>query len=452
MLKILQTRSARQVGFLLLMASVFIAPSSAAPPALKTLHNFTGTSDGAFPEAGLVLGSGGALYGTTSGGAFGWGGVFELLPSKTGTWSDVTLYSFTGGADGAIPTSDLIIGPSNVLYGTTSYGGTWGYGTVFQLSPGAGGAWTEKVLYSFKGGADGANPAAGLVLASSTGVLYGTTYNGGAAGFGTVFQLGPAAPGVWTEKILYSFIGGNDGANPLADLVIGPGTTLYGATEQGGTVTSQTGCTTPPCTFTNWGVVFQVAPKGGGNWAESVLYTFSGGADGGTPESALILGANNVLYGNTFWGGSPAVCPVGGYPQGCGVVYSLVPPTGGGAWTENVLHTFTGVSPDGAHPYRNMAINTSGTLFGTTYAGGLPNNFCFPASYSGCGTIFSLKPPAAPGGTWTKSNITTFNGTTGGAPNGVILGTSATLYGTTVMGGSSNGSGTVFSMAIGTTK
>jgi len=453
MLKILQTSTTgRQVGFLLL-ALVLVLPCGAAPPTLKTLYNFTGTGDGGTPMAGLVLGSGGGLFGTTSyGGTHGWGSVFELIPKTGGGWTEATLYSFTGAGDGAIPLADLTIGKSNVVYGTTEYGGTYGFGTVFALLPAAGGAWTEKVLYSFKGGTDGANPVAGLALASTTGVLYGTTYNGGTAGLGTIFQAAPSQGGTWSEKVLYSFQGGTDGANPVSDLVIGANTTLYGTTSQGGSVTIQAG-TGPcppnsqntPCVYANWGTVFQLTTKGGGTWTEALLYTFLGLSDGGTPESKLIIGAGNVLYGGTFWGGSPTVCPVGGYPQGCGTVYSLTPPTGGGSWTQAVLHTFTGVSPDGSHPYGNLTVSTAGIIYGTTLTGGLQDDFCFDQSYNGCGTIFSMKPPTAPGGTWTKSNVTVFNGTNGGAPNGIILGSTGTLYGTTSVGGSAGGFGTVFS-------
>lgn len=441
MLRILQTTTAApRLGLILLLALAVLTPAPAATT-LRTLYSFTGVVDGAFPEAGVVLGSGGTLFGTTSGGAFGWGGVYELVPNGTGGWNEVTLYSFTGtNGDGAVPMADLRIGKNSVLYGTTFYGGAYGYGTVFQLAPGTGGTWTERVLYNFKGGNDGANPAAGLALASTTGVLYGTTYNGGTSGLGTVFQLAPGAGGIWSERVLHSFLGGSDGANPVSDLVIGSGSILFGTTSQGGSVTNSSG------TFTNWGVVFQVAPQGGGVWSETVLYTFSGGSDGGSPESALIIGANKVLYGSTFWGGSPTVCPVGGYPQGCGTIFQLVPPSGSGTWTETVLHTFTGVTPDGSHPYKNLALNVSGVLFGTTYAGGAQTNYCFPQSYTGCGTIFSVKPPATPGGSWTKSNVAVFQGSNGGAPNGLLLGPGGTFYGTTVLGGSSNGTGTVFSL------
>lgn len=444
MLKILLSKAvASQLGILLLSLGIIPLCTAANAPSvttytLTTLYSFTDLADGSFPESGLVLGSGGSLFGTASSGGSGWGSVFELTPNKTGTWTETTLYNFTGGADGGNPLSELIIGKNNVLYGTTYAGGAHNFGTVFQLAPGAGGVWTPKVLYSFAGGTDGAYPEAGLTLISS-GALYGTTYGGGSSGLGTVFVLIPSLTG-WTEKQLYSFKGGVDGANPLADLVIGTGGVLFGTTSQGGSVSNSNG------TFANWGTVFELTPAGGGTWTESVIYTFTGGSDGGTPESPVILGLGGVLYGSTFWGGATLGCPEGGYPQGCGVVYQLAPPSGGGTtWTQTVLHTMTGHSPDGAHPYRNMILNSGGTLFGTTYSGGANINVCFPDSYTGCGTAFVLRPPKTQGGTWTKANVAVFPGTPdGGIPNGLILGTGGVMFGTTAIGGNAGGYGTVF--------
>jgi uncharacterized repeat protein (TIGR03803 family) len=418
---------------------------AANTPVLTTLHNFEGV-DGGAPSAGLLLASTGALYGTTwAGGTSGWGTIFELIPPGTGgTWTEKTLHNFTGGSDGANPMSNLVINSSGVLYGTTYAGGSAGYGTVFALQPVSGGGWNLKVLHNFSGGtSDGANPAAGLVT-NSKGVLYGTTYSGGSSGNGTVFEMVPGSGGVWTETVLYHFKGGTDGANPLAALVLASSGALYGTTYQGGSVTTTCGTTT--CTYTNWGTVFQLAP-GASGWTENVLYTFTGGRDGGAPESALIIGPRDVLYGSTFWGGTPTPCGLGGYPQGCGTIFQLTPPSAsGGSWTQSVLHTFTGQSGDGAHPYRNMAL-ASGKLFGTTFSGGVSDDVCFPASYRGCGTIFSLQPPSSSGGAWTKTNLMIFNGSDGGGPNGALM-NKGTLFGTTITGGGHGGYGTVFAMTL----
>jgi len=431
-----------RLGMLLLTIAVILLPCKGATPTLSTLYNFTDLSDGGFPEAGLAMNANGALFGTTStGGQFGWGTVFELEPTKTGGWIEKTIYSFTGGMDGANPISDLAVGTNNVLYGTTYYGGVYDSGTVFQLAPVAGGGWSQKVLYSFGStSGDGANPAAGLVLGSA-GALYGTTYGGGTTGMGTVFVLVPSGGG-WTEKILWTFLGGTDGANPLTDLALGSNGAIFGTTAQGGSVTNANG------TYEDGGTIFELTNSISSVWSESVLYTFTGGSDGGYPASALIIGPNGTLYGSTFWGGTPAACAVGDYPKGCGVIYQLAPPTGGPtSWTQTVLHTFTGHSPDGSHPYRNMALNAGGVLFGTTYSGGANVNVCYSNSFAGCGTIFTVKPPKVSGGAWTKLNLTVFPGSPGsGTPSGVIMSKGGILYGTTIVGGTQGGYGTVFKM------
>lgn len=452
MLKILQTSTSGGRLALLLLAVAVVLPCEAGTATLSTLYNFTDLSDGSFPEAGLVLSSSGVLYGTTSSGGSGWGTVFELIPGSGGaSWTEKTLYEFTGGVDGANPVADLIIGKNNILYGTTYYGGAHGYGTAFQLSQVTGGAWQEKVLYSFAGGNDGAYPAAGLTYLAKNGVLYGSTYGGGSANLGTVFELIPSQSG-WTEQVLHTFVGGTDGANPVSDLALASNNSLFGTTSQGGqyVVTNQPPtCTqTAPCTVDAQGIAFELTPMGGGVFNESILYTFTGGTDGGSPESALIIGANNnVLYGTTFWGGIGTACPIGEYPQGCGTIYELTTTGSGQPWTETLLYSFSGHNPDGAHPYGNMGLNASGDLFGTTSSGGANVDTCNSDAYNGCGSIFEVKPPAQQGGKWTKSNLTVFPGSPGGGtPNGLIIAKGGTMYGTTYVGGNSGGYGTVFQM------
>jgi uncharacterized repeat protein (TIGR03803 family) len=218
---------------------------------LTVLQAFSTDSAGGYPYAGLVLGKKGRLYGTTYGGGTSPGGtVFELKPPAAvgGAWTGTVLHSFGGN-----PYAGLVIGKNDALYGTTYGGG--GQGSVFQLTPPAKitGAWTETVLHSFAGN-DGAAPAAGLVIGTD-GSLYGTTQYGGTSNFGTVFQLTPPTKvgDAWSETVLHSFAGGSDGANPVAGLVIGPNGALYGTTSFGGVpYTCGLG---PGC-----GTVFEVIP------------------------------------------------------------------------------------------------------------------------------------------------------------------------------------------------
>jgi len=271
--------------------------------------------DGGSPTA-LIADGHGSFYGTTGGGGtdnsgFGFGTVFKLTPPLKGqtTWTETVLYRFAGASDGSRP-NGLII-HNNVLYGTTNQGGTGrGFGTVFKLTPtNDQTTWTETVLYRFTGGSDGANPMAGLI-ADNTGALYGTTNFGGSDGYGTVFNLSPRQA-AWTENVLYSFKGGSDGAYPAAGLIADNGT-FYGTTDFGG------GTACPP--FTTCGTVFKLTPRGGGTWVETVLYRFTGGADGAVPEAGVIA-RRGALYGTTTSGG---ICPPSSFaPAGCGTVFKL---------------------------------------------------------------------------------------------------------------------------------
>jgi uncharacterized repeat protein (TIGR03803 family) len=265
------------------------------------LYRFTG--DGKQPSAGLVRDATGNLYGTTrlgGGGScgFGCGTVFKLDPGGR----ESVLYRFNGGTDGALPPSALIRDKAGNLYGTTVLGGKVscnppnGCGVVFKLHT----TGAESVLHSFSGRADGAFPSAGLVRDKS-GNLYGTTSNGGdqtcSLGCGVVFKLDTKGK----EKVLYSFKGGMDGANPEAGLVRDAAGNLYGTTFYGG----GTGC------YGGCGTVFKVGK--GGN--KTLLYSFTGGADGGNPYAGVIGDAAGNLYGTTFGGGV----------SGGGIVFKLKP-------------------------------------------------------------------------------------------------------------------------------
>jgi uncharacterized repeat protein (TIGR03803 family) len=246
--------------------------------ALTSLYSFTHGTDGEYPFLGLVQGSDGNFYGTTSGGG-STGGEYPFSPGtvfKIGSNGVLTtLYSFTGGNDGANPYAVLVQGSDGNFYGTTEYGGTNGVGTVFKMS--ANGALTS--LYSFTGTNDGANPVRGLVQGSD-GNFYGTTQNGGTNGWGTVFKI--TTNGAVTT--LYSFAGGNDGANPEAVLVQGSDGNLYGTTQNGGT--------------NGWGTVFKITTNG----ALTSLYSFTGGNDGAYPHG-LVQGNDGNFYGMTVDGG-----------------------------------------------------------------------------------------------------------------------------------------------------
>jgi uncharacterized repeat protein (TIGR03803 family) len=202
---------------------------------------------------------------------YGCGLVYELFPSGA-TWSEVVLYTFTGGSDGASPVAGLIFDAAGNLYGTTSAGGTHGAGTIFELSPIAG-SWTETILYSFTG-LGGSYPES--LAFDASGNLYGAARQGGSANYGIIFQQTPSGSG-WTEHVLHAFTGGKDGSYPNAGIVFDGAGNLYGTASNGGNTTSSM-CQT----FSGCGVVFELSQTSSGVWRETVPHAFTGGADGGS--------------------------------------------------------------------------------------------------------------------------------------------------------------------------
>jgi uncharacterized repeat protein (TIGR03803 family) len=281
----------------------------------KWMHQFGQGTDGINPAGSLVFDSAGNLYGTTQqGGTYGQGTVFELLPQAGGLWTEKVLHNFSNsGPDGGDPVAGVILDSSGNIYGTTLFGGVnrthGGYvGVVFEMTQ-AGGAWNEKILYSFtQSKYDAAGPAGSLIF-DAAGNLYGTTINGGRYfGKGTVFELSPHTGGSWTETILHNFSNtGTDGYEPYCNLIFDSAGNLYGTTSgggiyQGGSVFG--------------GTVFKLTPGAGGTWTERILHNFGNGTDGSFPLAGLIFDASGNLYGTTEYGG-------GGVGDGPGTVFQI---------------------------------------------------------------------------------------------------------------------------------
>lgn len=321
------------------------------------LHNFGGGRDGNAPHGNLVMDAEGNLYGTAEFGGdpdvsctgyHGCGVVFKV--DQTGR--ETTLYSFTGGADGAMPLAGLYRDHAGNLYGTTAGGGKIGCiyiapgcGVVFKLTP----AGQETVLYSFGGANDSGFPAS-PVIRDSSGNLYGMTTGLGANGYGTVFKIDPAG----NETILHRFKG-RDGGQPYGSLIRDAQGNLYGTAYNGGYVG---GCGGDTC-----GVVFQLAPAG----HLSVLHAFTGGADGSRPVAGLTQDYRGNLYGTAASGGAGENC--------CGVVFKVSL-----AGHETVLYTFTG-GDDGGSPQAAVIRDATGNIYGSAGMG----------TY-GAGVIFKLTP------------------------------------------------------------
>lgn len=409
-----------------LAATVLIGCISAAGQTLTTLYNFgSNLHDGADPLAGVVFDNAGNLVGAAAiGGGPGRGTLFQLSPPGTpgGPWTETTLKRFHKNPDGAFPECRLIVTPTGELVGTTFAGGANNGGMAFALVPpavpgdpwkkqvlhdfgsfpgdavnpnagllakgqvyygvGSGGAnfsgavfqltpparrglpWTETILYSFaeRFSGDAAIPSSELIM-DKKGNLYGTALLGGANDVGAVYELSPpvVVGGPWTEKVLFSFNGTN-GSSPFGRLLLDASSKLYGTTSGGGAGEA--------------GTVFQLAPPAapGEPWTETVLYSFSGGADGSSPAGGVVMNKQGRLFGTAQHGGN------GGPRVSGGVVFALDPPAEpGGAWTETVLYAFGG--PDGFAPASLLTLK-NGKLYGTTTQGG----------FFGTGTVFVLKP------------------------------------------------------------
>jgi uncharacterized repeat protein (TIGR03803 family) len=287
--------------------------------------------DGNGPVAGLVQGSDGNFYGTTQyGGLSGVGTVFRISPSGTYT----NLYSFGYSPDGFNPHAGLAQGSDGNFYGTTYFGGLSGVGTVYRISPNG----TYMNLYSFGGSpADGNFPVGGLAYGDD-GNFYGTTQDGGANGYGTVYRISPSG----SETNLYSFGGPPaDGSGPVAGLVQGNDDNFYGTTQDGGMNSS--------------GTVFRISPNG----AYTNLYSFGGSpADGNFPVAGLVQGSDGNFYGTTRDGGA----------NGYGTVYRI---SLSGAYTN--LYSFGGFPTDGSGPVAGLVQGSDGSFYGATFGGGTNN-------------------------------------------------------------------------------
>ncbi len=402
--------SAPIFGLAILALSLALATEASAGRGVKVPHTFGVIATN--PVGGLIADSDGNLYGTTSSGVHG-GTVFELVRGSGGTWTYKVLHIFRLG-DGSDPQGALVFDKSGNLYGTTQMGGAHGSGIVFELTP-ASNAWTEIVLHDFDpNSGDGANPVGGLIF-DDAGDLYGTTTIGGANNAGAVFELTQTL-GTWTETVLYSFTGGDDGGGPLGPVTLDGAGNLYGTTGGAGAFGD--------------GVVFELTASSLG-WTESVVYAFQG-ADGLQPAGALVFDSLGNMYGTTESGGNEE-------QSGGGVAFELSPVAGGG-WAERVLHRFRIHRGDGFGPNSALTFDANGSLYGTTFVGG---------KY-GYGTVFRLTFNS--NGNWLESGMYSFTGGRDGANpvGGVILDQTGNLYGATFYGGSgfdTAGDGVIFEVA-----
>jgi uncharacterized repeat protein (TIGR03803 family) len=369
---------ARPSSLVLFAVCFAIFAVATAQAQYQVLYTFgaLGSSDAAYPNAGLVSDADGNLYGTSyiggpsvgggeNGCLDGCGTVFRLSPQASGVWMETILHNFCSTAniyncpDGAIPGAGLLKGKSGKFYGTTKLGGLYGAGTVFELSPPSarGGGWVMTELWSFCAGGgnclDGANPTAKLIE-DSAGNIYGTTgAGGGIYYYGTAFELTPVPVSSWTMTTLHVFNGEpTDGRDPGAGLILDPSGNLYGTTRYGG----DTGCGDIGC-----GTVFQLSPNGDGTWTENILAR--GAGQQVYPSGDLSLDKYGNIYGTNY----------GVANNSQGGVFELDRAAG---WKPI---DFSFDQSDGANPYAGVLV-ANGVLYGTTSAGGAQSE----------GTIFTM--------------------------------------------------------------
>lgn len=394
----------------IILAIVAVTAIASSGQTFTLLQSFD-QANGAFPEAGLVQGTDGNFYGTTSAGTkngcpgvtgdtYGCGTVFKITPTGVVT----TLHTFAG-SDGANPSAALVLGTDGNFYGTTEYGGGYNYGTIFQITP----SGTVTTLWNF-GYYEGAYPLAQLVQGAD-GNFYGTASAGGAFGnYGTIFRITQFG----SLTLLHSF-NSTDGASPESWVMQGSDGNFYGTTFLGGANTScysGGGC----------GTVFKITPTG----TLTTLHSFAGYPIEGTdPIAGLVQGTDGNFYGTTYEGGANK--------SGAGTVFKITP---SGALT--TLYSFCPSSPctDGSNTHAGLVQGSDGNFYGVTTGGGA----------SGWGTIFKITP------TGTLTTLHSFTYSDGEAPvDAPLQGTDGNFYGTASEGGAYNYWGTVFRLSAGLT-
>jgi uncharacterized repeat protein (TIGR03803 family) len=374
-------------------------------PVESTLYSF-GVSNGAdsiHPYGALLQGADGNFYGTAlQGGENGFGTVFKM----TAAGAESIVYSFGANAsgDGKFPLAGLVQGSDGMLYGTTFSGGAVAAGTVFKVTP----QGVESVLYSFAEGNDAVSPSSGLVL-DAAGNLYGTTLGGGTHGWGTVYKVTPRG----TESVLWSFADVPDGSYPQSNLILGTDGNFYGTTGMGGTAGK--------------GTAFRITPAG----SLTILHSFGVTAgDGISPLGGLTPSPNGNFYGTTDSGGAFS----GSF---AGTVFEMTPDG-----TVSILHSFPGpntpTGADGSNPQGTLLLDGNGNLYGTTFDGGLYHS----------GILFKITPAGKEIILYTNGLAGAIAGNTDGnsIQSGLILGTEGNLYGIAPSGGA-NGTGVIFTLS-----
>jgi uncharacterized repeat protein (TIGR03803 family) len=396
----------------LLFITVFSSFAASAAPAgkYKVIYSFNGAPDAAYP-GGLTFDADGNLYGTSGGGAYNFGAVFELKRTADG-WAESVLYSFTGDSGDTGPVTGVILDNAGNLYGLSDgYSDSYAYPAyVFKLAPNGHGEWTKSVLYKFDTSTHTYLQPQNNLVVDSQGNLFGFLPSGSDGGL--AFELKPGAKGDWKEVTLHSFKGTPDGAY-LTSAALDQSGNVWGMTTAGGTkrcvyIERVFGC----------GIVYELTPDSSGKWSETVVYEFTrGGGQSVNPSQGFLLESGSQLFGTAFSGGN-----------GFGAVFELTRTRG--SWEQQVLYRFLDY-PDGQFPIGQLEMNSAGALFGVTFYGGKNN----------LGIVFELDPSKTQD--WGEKILHSFvGGLDGSYPDAaVVFDSRGHLYGATEEGGSGAGCG-----------
>jgi len=405
-------RSGLVITILSLVALSLASTGTASAQTLSTLASFNGIN-GTNPYAGLVADANGNLFGTTfEGGTANDGAVFEIVKASGGYLSTPTTVVNFNGTNGSEPagTPITLIGDANGnLFGTTANDGASGDGTVFEIvKTSSGYTSTPTILVNFNG-TNGQSPFAGLI-GDANGNLFGTTFEGGTANDGTVFEIVKTSSGYASTPTTLANFNGTNGANPYAGLTADANGNLFGATYAGGEFGA--------------GTVFEILNTASGYASAPTTLVNFNGTNGSNPQGALIADANGNLFGTTYLGGT----------FGYGTVFEIVKTSSGYASTLTTLANFN--SSNGAQPTGTLIADANGDLFGTTFYGDPAND----------GTVFEIVKTSS-GYASTPTTLANFDSTNGANPvAGLIADANGNLFGTTWRGGASD-SGTVFELS-----
>ncbi len=412
---------------------IVAAGQAASAQTESVIYNFGLPRYGdASPQSNLFRDAAGNLFGLAPGQSnceISCGELFELSPNLDGSWTETVPFVFPGGAGGAAVSGSLVADAAGNFYGTTVGGGNvslcknyFGCGTVFELSRGANGVWTESILYTFNGTPDGSYPE--KIVMDGSGNIFGTTASGGIHGFGTLYELARNSSGTYSHRNLYQFSGGKDGSLPYGVALDAPGDIFV--TAQLGGIQNRS------CPREGCGALLEFSPNGSGDYNPRLIYEFQGKHDGSIPGGLTVDGAGN-LFGVAGAGGLDSLChPLSGYYWGCGVIFEFVP--NGGNLLGKIIYTFADADDGQGNAYNSPILDRMGNIYVASY----PAHDNSSGDSVNGGALIKLTPTQQGYAADVLHTFPLFTADDGAVPNDPLVDSSnGTIYGSTNAGGES---------------